>query len=155
MHTGVRAEDEMTPVTMITIVREELNDKIAAVDGKVDDVASKVESLSGDLNSAVRSMERLAGSVDRTNELIPKMLDTLTGELRARRSVDEKIKTTESEVTRHRELTAAETDAIVRRSEAETSSFVKRTSAATWAKIGLIVFGPTVLGAIIGYYFLH
>jgi uncharacterized coiled-coil DUF342 family protein len=153
--TGIRADDEMTPVTMIQLVREELKDDISAVDGKVETMAEKVETLGNDLNGAIRSMERLAGAVDKTNELIPKMLDTLTGELRARRSIDEKIKTTESEITRHRELSEAETDAIVRRTEAETGAFVKRTSISTLAKVAAVLVGPTVLGAIIGYYFLR
>lgn len=140
---------------MIQIVREELKGDIGAVDGKVDAVAAKVESLDTALNSAIRGVERLTGEVATTNRLIPVMLDTITGELRARRSIDEKIKTTQSEVVRHRELSQAETEAFERRTKAETDSFAKRTRAVTVAKAVGFVIGPTVLGAIIGYYFLH
>lgn len=99
-------EEEHTPVTMITMVRAELKDDIAAVDEKVEKVSNRVEAFDTSLNSAMRSVERLTGEVATTNKLIPEMLTTLKDELRAKRTVDEHATLTRLEVTKHREITA-------------------------------------------------
>jgi hypothetical protein len=109
-----RAEDEMTPVGLIKIVREELKGDIEAVDGKVDAVAAKVDALDSSMNSAMRSVERLTGEVSTTNKLLPQMLETIRDELRSRRTVDEHMVLSQADVWRHREITSTDTEAADR-----------------------------------------
>jgi len=110
----LRADEEMTPVTMIKIVREELKDDVAAVDGKVEAVAAKVDALDSSMNSAMRSVERLTGEVSTTNKLLPQMLETIRDELRSRRTVDEHMVLSQADVWRHREVTATDSEAADR-----------------------------------------
>lgn len=133
-----REEAELTPVTMIKIVREELQGDIAAVDGKVEEVAAKVETLDNSLQSAVRGMERLTGEVSTTNKLLPQMLETIRDELRSRRTVDEHMVLSQADVWRHREVTATDTNAAT----VATTNKVK-------LKIVGFVFSAGGLGALI------
>lgn len=136
--TPLHVDRDLTPVTMITLVREELKSDIAAVDGKVDGVAAKVDAMGSDLNAFGRSVEGLTSEVSTTNRLIPMMLETLRDELRSRRTVEEHMTLTQADVWKHREVTTTDTEAA-------------NASATRKAKLTIVgfIFSSAGLGALI------
>ena len=124
-------------MTMIRVVRDELKGEIDAVNDKVEHVATDVDAMRADLNSFGRSVERLTGEVSTTNRLIPQMLETIAGELRAKRTIDEQVVMSQVQVKTHREITAI-----------DDASMAKRTKWRSFGRVVAAVTGPALIGAL-------
>lgn len=99
-------EEEITPVTMINLVRSELKDDISSVDRKVDTVSEQVQSMDSGLHSMQRSVAQLTGEVSTTNKMLPQLFDMVKDELKAKRTIDEHLVLTKIDVAQRREIAA-------------------------------------------------
>lgn len=138
--------EQPTPVTMMIAVRSELKSDIEDLKDNDKIADARLDSMNETLIKNTAAVEGLSKAVDKANSFSDKMLEMVRDELQSKRGIDEKIKITESELTRHREFSKTEADMLALQAKVADQSFVIR---AKWRNIGKIVAWATAGGGVV------
>jgi hypothetical protein len=117
--------EELTPVTLIKVVREELKGDVNEVKQDIHRLESGLDRVSNEVSITGRQVGQLSGEVATSNRLQADLISTIKDELKSKRDGDSVILTTQAEVVRHREITSID-DASAERKDRLAANKTKR-----------------------------